>query len=74
MISEKGYASFGLTLEVVFQNSVKPNHLTYEYDLVLPGEGQPPVKYFRQEKLIFRNPPDDFRQKLLRGGAVCYYI
>lgn len=54
----------------MFKNSDKPNLIEYEYDLVLPGEGQPPVKYFRQEKLIFRNTPEDFRQKLLRGGAV----
>lgn len=70
MISEKGYASFGLKLEIVFKNNDTPNHIEYDYDLVLPGDGQPPVKYFRQEKLIFRNTPDDFRQKLLKGGAV----
>jgi len=69
-INESGYASFNLKLDVVFRNDEKPNYISYEYDLYLPGDGQPPVKHFRQERLLFKNTPLSFRTKLLRGGAV----
>lgn len=72
-INESGYASFGLKLEIHFSNHScrnGENIIHYEYDLYLPGEGQPSVKSFRQERLLIKTPPPEFRLKLLAGGAV----
>jgi len=73
MICESGYASFALKLEIHFSNETchkGENVIHYEYDLYLPGDGQPPVKHFRQERLLFKNTPPEFRAKLKAGGAV----
>ena len=70
-VSESGYAGFVLAIEVYFKNKhVLHRKIKFEYDLFLNGEGAPPVNNCRFEKLKFRNPTEDFRQKLLKAGAV----
>ena len=76
-IHESGYASFGLKLDIHFANKScrnGENIIHYEYDLYLPGEGQPQVSSFRQERLLFKTTPPDFRARLLAGGAVSYLL
>ena len=69
-VSESGYAGFVLSIEVYFKNKAPHRKIKFEYDLFLNGEGAPPVNNCRIEKLKFRNPSEDFRQKLLKAGAV----
>ena len=69
-VSESGYAGFLLSIEVYFKNKHTYRKIKFEYDLFLNGDGAPPVTTSRLEKLKFRNPAEDFRQKLLKAGAV----
>ncbi|KAK7116678.1 hypothetical protein V1264_002313 [Littorina saxatilis] len=69
-VSESGYAGFVLSIEVYFRNKHPYRKIRFEYDLFLNGEGAPPVNNCRIEKLKFRNPADDFRQKLMKAGAM----
>ncbi|XP_025077271.1 protein AF-9-like isoform X2 [Pomacea canaliculata] len=69
-VSESGYAGFLLPIEIFFRNKQQPRKIRFEYDLYLNGEGAGPVNNKRHEKLKFSNPSEDFRQKLLKAGAV----
>ena len=68
-VSESGYGSFNLPVEVVFRNKEEPRKVVFEYDLLLPNLEDPPISQMRSECLTFQNPSEEFRQKLLRGGA-----
>lgn len=71
-IHESGYASFGLKIDIIFRSPVNPKErlIHYEYDLFLPGEGQPCVRNFKTNRVNFGNPSPAFRAMLLAGGAV----
>ena len=66
-VSESGYGSFNLPIEVVFRNKEEPRKVVFEYDLLLPNLDDPPINQMRSECLTFQNPSEEFRQKLLKG-------
>ena len=67
-LTETGYASFEIPIEVYFRNKEEPKLLVFDYDLFL-DLGRPVYK-LKREKLTFQNPSPDFRKKLLKGGGV----
>uniref|UniRef100_T1JP90 YEATS domain-containing protein n=1 Tax=Strigamia maritima TaxID=126957 RepID=T1JP90_STRMM len=67
-VSESGYAGFVILIEVFFKNKEDPKFVKFEYDLFLHVGG--PASNRRAEKLIFQNPTEDFRRKLIRAGGV----
>ena len=70
-VSESGYGSFTLPVEIHFRNSKEePRKYKLDYDLSLQIVGMPPLNITKVEALTFLNPSDDFEKKLLRGGAV----
>ena len=69
-VSESGYGSFNLPVEVFFRNKDEPKKVRFEYDLLLPNLNDPPINQIRSECLTFQNPSEEFRQKLLKAGGV----
>ena len=69
-VSESGYGSFNLPVEVYFRNKDEPKKVRFEYDLLLPNLNDPPINQIRSECLTFQNPSEEFRQKLLTAGGV----
>lgn len=69
-VSESGYGSFMLPVEVFFRNKDEPKKVRFEYDLLLPNLNDPPINQIRSECLTFQNPSEEFRQKLLKAGGV----
>ena len=69
-MSESGYGSFNLPVEVYFRNKDEPKKVRFEYDLLLPNLNDPPINQIRSECLTFQNPSEEFRQKLLKAGGV----
>lgn len=53
---------------VYFKTKEEPKKIEFVYDLYLSLDGKP-INNIRCEKLTFHNPPDDFCQKLLKGGG-----
>lgn len=47
--------------------------MRFEYDLFLQSEG-PPISHVRYEKMTFKNPSEDFRMKLIKGGGVSLFV
>lgn len=68
-VKESGYAGFIIPIEVYLRNSAEPKKIKFSYDLSLQRTG-PPLRKVRKEKYIFTSPPEDFKEKLLRGGAI----
>ena len=68
-MKESGYGCFSLPIEVYFKNKDEPRKVKFDYDLFLQSEG-PPISHVRYEKMTFRNPSEDFRMKLIKGGGV----
>ena len=69
-VSQSGYGSFMLPVEVFFRNKDEPKKVRFEYDLLLPNLNDPPINQIRSECLTFQNPSEEFRQKLLKAGGV----
>jgi len=69
-VAEAGYGSFFLQVEVFFKTKEEPRKLMFDYDLVLPACGSPPIDNIRSEALTFTNPTEEFRKKLVRGGGI----
>lgn len=69
-VAEAGYGSFFLPVEVFFKNKEEPRKLMFDYDLVLPACGSPPIDNIRSEALTFTNPTEEFRKKLVKGGGI----
>lgn len=69
-VCESGYAGFVLPVELYFKNKEEPKKIRFDYDLFLQGFGAPPVYNSRCEKLTFQNPTEEFKEKLLKAGAV----
>lgn len=68
-VKESGYAGFNLPIEIYLRNSGEPKKIKFNYDLNLQQSG-PPLLRIQKEKYIFNSTPDDFKQKLLKGGGV----
>lgn len=68
-VKESGYGCFSLPIEVYFKNKDEPRKVKFDYDLFLQSEG-PPISHVRYEKITFKNPSEDFRIKLIKGGGV----
>ena len=71
-VKESGYGCFSLPIEVYFKNKEEPRKVKFEYELTLQAEG-PPISCVRYEKMTFKNPSEDFRTKLIKGGGVSFY-
>lgn len=69
-VSESGYGSFTLKVEIYFRNKEDPRKVRFDYDLTLQIVGMPPLNITKVEALTFLNPSEDFEKKLLKGGAV----
>lgn len=69
-VSESGYGSFNLPVEVYFRNKDEPKKVKFDYDLLLPNLNDPPINQIRSECLTFQNPSEEFRQKLLKAGGM----
>jgi len=69
IVKESGYAGFIIPIEVYLRNKDEPKKFQISYDLHLQPSGPPINKAIRHVEII-RNPSEDFRKKLLKGGAV----
>lgn len=69
VVKESGYAGFIIPIEIYLKNKDEPKKFQIQYDLNLQQSGPPINKTIRHVEVI-RNPSDDFRKKLLKGGAV----
>lgn len=69
-VAEAGYGSFYLPIEVYFKNKEEPRKLKFDYDLFLPVYGSPPIDNIRSEALTFKNPTEEFKKKLVKGGGI----
>lgn len=69
IVKESGYAGFIIPIEIYLKNKDEPKKFQISYDLHLQQSGPPINKIIRHVE-VFRNPSDDFRKKLLKGGAV----
>ncbi|KAL6261746.1 hypothetical protein P5V15_006836 [Pogonomyrmex californicus] len=69
MVEESGYAGFIMPIEIYLKNKDEPKKFQISYDLQLQKTGPTINKVIRHVEVI-RNPSDDFRKKLLKGGAV----
>ncbi|XP_044736542.1 protein AF-9-like [Chrysoperla carnea] len=71
-VKESGYAGFNLLIEIYLKNSEEPKKIPFYYDLHLQPVGGPsgqPIYKVQKEKYVFHHPNEDFRQRLLKGGA-----
>lgn len=66
-ITETGFGSFNMVIEVHFRNKAEPKNLKFDYDLMI-DLGRP-ISKLRRERLIFKNPNPDFMKKLFKGGG-----
>lgn len=64
-----GYAGFTLPIEIYLRNNQEPKKIWFNYELVLQTSG-PPIHNVQKEKHVFHNPSDEFRSRLLKGGAI----
>lgn len=69
VVKESGYAGFMLLIEIYLKNKDEPKKFQISYDLHLQQSG-PPINNSIRHTEIIRNPSDEFRKKLLKGGAV----
>lgn len=68
-VKETGYAGFTLPIDVYFKTTEEPKKLHLNYDLDLQPRGPPISKVLTQE-FVFRNPGEDLRRRLIKGGGV----
>lgn len=69
VVKESGYAGFIIPIEIYLKNKDEPKKVYIQYDLVLQPSGPPINNAIRHTELI-RNPSDEFKKKLLKGGGV----
>ena len=69
-VSESGYGSFIIPIEIYFKTKENLRKIKFDYDLFLHLEGSPPVNHVRCEKLTFGNPNEEFKARLVKGGGV----
>lgn len=63
-----GYAGFTLPIEICLRNNQEPKKIWFNYEIVLPSG--PPIHNVQKDKYLFHNPSDEFRSRLLKGGAL----
>ncbi|KYN08701.1 PREDICTED: protein AF-9 [Cyphomyrmex costatus] len=68
VVKESGYAGFIFPIEIYLKNKDEPKKFQIAYDLQL--QNGPPINKTIRHVEVIRNPSDDFRKKLLKGGAV----
>ncbi|EDO45571.1 predicted protein [Nematostella vectensis] len=68
-VKECGYGTFSFPIDIYFRNKEEPKKVTIQYDLILPALGCSPITNIRSEALKFLNPPDEFKQKVLKAGG-----
>ncbi|XP_015586233.1 protein AF-9 [Cephus cinctus] len=68
IVKESGYAGFVIPIYVHLKNKDEPKRFQINYDLVL--QHGPAINNVIRHTQTFFNPSDDFRRKLLKGGAV----
>lgn len=68
ILKESGYAGFNLPIDIYFKCRDDTKKVTYNYDLSLNTTGTFAHKELKTH--WFKNPSDDFRRKLLKGGGV----
>ncbi|KAG5878299.1 hypothetical protein JTB14_017650 [Gonioctena quinquepunctata] len=68
-LKTSGYAGFTLPIEIYLRNNQEPKKIRFNYDLMLQPPG-PPIHKIQKEKYTFFNPSEEFKSKLLKGGAV----
>jgi len=69
VVKESGYAGFIIPIEVYLKNKDEPKKFQITYDLHLQPSG-PPINNVIRHTEVIRNPSDEFRKKLLKGGGV----
>lgn len=68
-VKTSGYAGFNLPIQIYLKNSQEPRKISFNYDLRLQPNG-PPIHDLQKEKYTFHSVNEEFRNKLLKGGAV----
>ena len=68
-VSESGYGSFMLPIEVYFRSKDEPKKVRFEYNLVLPIV-KDPITQIHRKRIIFQNPSEKFGQKLAKSGGM----
>lgn len=68
-VRESGYAGFALHIDIYLKNKHEPSKIRFNYELTLQDSG-PTISKVKREKHVFKNPSEDFRRKLIRGGGV----
>lgn len=69
VVKESGYAGFEIPIYVYLKNKDEPKKFHFSYDLNLQPSGPAINKVVLHNENI-PNPNDEFRKKLLKGGAV----
>ena len=69
-VSESGYGSFNMAIEVFFRNKDDLKSQRFDYDLLLPNAGDPPINQLRSETLTFQSPNEEFKSRLMKGGGI----
>ncbi|KAM0732717.1 Protein ENL [Formica fusca] len=69
VVKESGYAGFIIPIEIYLKNKDEPKKIHIQYDLILQPSGPPINNAIRHTELI-HNPSEEFKKKLLKGGAV----
>ncbi|XP_044262134.1 protein AF-9 isoform X1 [Tribolium madens] len=67
-VKESGYAGFNLPIDIYLRNNNEPKKIRFNYDLHLQQSG-PPIIKVQKEKYVFNSVNDEFKMKLLKGGA-----
>lgn len=73
VVCETGYAGFPLQIDIYLKNKHEPSKIRFNYHLTLQPKG-PPLCNVKKEKYVFKNPSEDFRRKLIKGGGVSISI
>lgn len=68
-VKESGYAGFVIPIDIYLKNKDEPKKFTIYYDLQLQTSGSAINSSIKHTE-TFASPSDDFRKKLLKGGAV----
>lgn len=68
-IKESGWAGFDIPIEIHLKNKGEPKTMEVMYSLNLETTGTA-VSHSTQHSRIIHNPTEEFRKKLVKGGAV----
>lgn len=71
-VKESGYAGFNLPIDIYLRNNNEPKKIRFNYDLHLQPSG-PPILKVQKEKYVFNSVSDEFKIKLMKGGATVIF-